>query len=651
MRKYKTSDRLINYLLQQTNWQTTAVIAQHLQVSERMIRKCVAEWNEKLDSPVILSSKNGYKLNIASYQKLFDLKNDGNYMPKTKRERLNYIMKKLITLQQRINVYDLSEELFVSEVTIRNDMKDIRDMLKNFNVQVYTKADDFYIVGEEVDMRKVMRFLIAEESKNPVNLRKSIQLILGDININDLQNIITDTLLEHHFFINQYIMENVLLHFAVSIQRVQENYYIKSNATKQKVKNANEYKLAKEITEKIKRYFGVQFNNEEVYNLTLPLIGKTTFSNFESLSVEQLESYVGRSVIELVTSILQKVEQTYFIEMYDQEFVVKLIIHVHNLIHRSAVRNVSKNPLVEEIKASYPLIYDISVFISSLLTEKTGIQINDDEISYIALHIGSYIESKNNADQKVTCAIVCPQYYDIHKAILHKTRENFNSSLLITRLITDLNQPYDHLDVDLIITTTMITSKKTKHILVVRPFLTEQDIKNISTKISFIKKQKNMDKMEKYVTKFFRPELFFRFKRNELLQDKYKIIEFMGKNFTQYNYTDLSFINKVKERERLSSTAFHHGVAVPHSMTMDAIKTGVSILIMEEAVQWDTKYVSVIVLIAINKQDSHIFGYIFENFINILSDEANIEVLRQSSDYKDFSEKLLFLMNDQESNA
>ncbi|GGB38911.1 transcriptional antiterminator [Lentibacillus populi] len=642
--KEKTSERLINYLLHQSNWQTASVIAQNLQVTDRTIRKCVAEWNNKLDSNVIISSKHGYKLNIIAYQKALEGKNKNNYLPATKKDRVNYIINKLIKMKIKLNVYDLSEELFVSEETIRNDIKEIRKFLNKFDLKVSVKGDNFTIEGEEPDKRKAMRFLVFEESKNPVNLRRSIQAILKEIDINDLQKIITDTLLKHNFIINNYVMENILLHFAVTIQRIYENNIIQDNPRNQSVEKTSEYEITKEITGIIEKDYGINFSNDEIYNLTLPIIGKTTLSNYNTLTLEELKDYVGEPVITMVKSILEQVEKTYFIEMYDKEFVIKLIIHIHNLINRANFSDLSRNPLGEEIKTSYPLIYDISVFISSMIAEKAGIKINDDEISYIALHIGSYIDSKSS-NNRIKCVVICPQYYDIHKDILNKLEENFNDSLSITMLVTELNQHIEQIQADLIISTTMITSEKTNHIIVVHPFITDQDIKNIREKIGLIKREQKMENMSRYLKKFFRPELFF---RNISVDDKYEIIDFLSDNLVEKGYTNKSFTLEVKEREHMSSTVFNHGVAMPHSMKRNAIRTGISILIQEEPVQWDEKYVSIIVLIAVNKEDSHIFGDILENFINILSEEKNIGILSQSKDYDDFSENLLLLMESQD---
>ena len=59
------------------------------------------------------------------------------------------------------------------------------------------------------------------------------------------------------------------------------------------------------------------------------------------------------------------------------------------------------------------LIYDISVSLAATIKEKTGISINDDEIAYIAFHLGSALEAQKSLTEKITVALYCPSYYDM----------------------------------------------------------------------------------------------------------------------------------------------------------------------------------------------------------------------------------------------
>lgn len=44
-----------------------------------------------------------------------------------------------------------------------------------------------------------------------------------------------------------------------------------------------------------------------------------------------------------------------------------------------------KNPLLKDIKARFPMAYAIALHSSSILTERYGHELKDDEVGYLAL--------------------------------------------------------------------------------------------------------------------------------------------------------------------------------------------------------------------------------------------------------------------------
>ena len=58
----------------------------------------------------------------------------------------------------------------------------------------------------------------------------------------------------------------------------------------------------------------------------------------------------------------------------------------------------SKNPMLDSIKISCPTIYDISTFIAYQLTLSFHENVNEDEIAFIALHVGTEIERQKKEE-------------------------------------------------------------------------------------------------------------------------------------------------------------------------------------------------------------------------------------------------------------
>ena len=91
--------------------------------------------------------------------------------------------------------------------------------------------------------------------------------------------------------------------------------------------------------------------------------------------------------------IVSRASAEYLVDLRDENFIVRLTLHVQNLVARAHEKTYSRNPLTRSIKSSYPMIYELAVYIASRLQSAEGIEVNDDEIAYIAMHVGAYRSS------------------------------------------------------------------------------------------------------------------------------------------------------------------------------------------------------------------------------------------------------------------
>ena len=132
-------------------------------------------------------------------------------------------------------------------------------------------------------------------------------------------------------------------------------------------------------------------------------------------------------IIEVLEEVLQKVEQIYFIQLKNKEFFNKLAIHLQGLYDRSNVEAFTRNSRLWDLKTGYPLIYDISVYISSFIQERLNIWFTEDEISFIALHLGSFLESQRTEQQPFLLLLVVEDYHNMREVL----QKNFKNILEI----------------------------------------------------------------------------------------------------------------------------------------------------------------------------------------------------------------------------
>lgn len=225
---------------------TAAALSEHLKVSPRSVKNYVRSINEQYPG-TINSSRTGYEINIENAALILNAPISS--IPQNSKERIIYIATKLINLglEKEIDIYDLSEEIFVSISTLRKDISKVKNMLNKYDLELVCRGDILKIQGTEKNKRKMLSTIIYQESSsNFVNLR-SIQNVFPDIDIAFIKNTILKAFTDFHYFINDYSLLNLILHIAISVDRIQHNNISQFSGEKNTVLKEHEYLLAKKI--------------------------------------------------------------------------------------------------------------------------------------------------------------------------------------------------------------------------------------------------------------------------------------------------------------------------------------------------------------------------------------------------------------------
>jgi lichenan operon transcriptional antiterminator len=340
------------------------------------------------------------------------------------------------------------------------------------------------------------------------------------------------------------------------------------------------------------------------------------------------------------------VNQNYLIDLTDDDFISKFVLHLKNISIRNASGFISKNPLTKTIKYSSPLVYDLSVFIANIIMGREDWALNEDEIAYIALHVGSCIELKKRTTKKVEAVLICPDYYGTHKFIQEEILNQLGNHLHIKHIVTHIDKSLLNLKADIFITTMPISFKLPAKLVTITPFATSDDIKVIQQGIDIIKQRKSMNIIKKDLFSLFDKRLFL---KDKAFPNKITIIRYLGERMESLGKVHENFIEDVIKREKMSSTAFNNIVAVPHSLHMNTPSSCISIYIPRTPIKWGiSDNVRLVALIAMDKNNRKVYLDIYDQFIKVLSDPANISVLIESKNYEEFIEVLYRLMEKQD---
>lgn len=635
----RSQSKHIIRLLLENHPRTSTNLAEELKVSVRSIKNYVREINDEYPD-TISSSRKGYAVNQENALKI--LSESSQHIPQNSSERIVYIINSLLnnTKKQILDVYDLCDELFISLSTLKNELNKVKRVLKKYDLELVMKGDRIECSGLEKNKRKLMSTILYDESNvNFVNI-ETLQHAFKDIDIQYIRQTVLEVFSKYHYYINDYSLINLVLHLTIAVDRIRNGNFNNQNVEGLPNIRLHEYTLAQEVAHKLEEKFNIVFTEAETYEMTLLIISRATTIDYKSINSSNLDEFIGKDCLELVKKLIDDINSFYYIDLGEQEFLIRFALHIKNLLVRSKNNYFSKNPLTESIKVSCPLIYDASVSLARVIKENTGISINDDEIAYIAFHLGSTLEAQKNLNEKITAALYCPNYYDLNLKVTDNINQHFSNDLLIRSILTDENEIEQLKDVDMIISTLPINTVTSLPIVLINIFMNQRDQNFLKEKIEQIRKEKQQREFESYLRMLIIPE-FFEVKKG--FKSYKECIDHMVKNMVSLGYVDNTFKKDVMEREKMSSTAFG-SFAIPHAMKMYAHKTGMNVLISENPIPWNDKSVNLVIMMCFNRSERYMFNEIYEPITMILSEAENVKKVLATRTYEEFIETMVSLL-------
>lgn len=630
---------LIKIMLENDDWMTASYLASRLNVSKRSIKNYVAEINYH-ENELITSSRKGYSIDLSRAKKVLD--NSNIKLPQTSKERVNYIITRIIINDARrdkkTDLYELEKEIFVSYETIKKDMVKVKNRLREFDLFISSTNSYIMLEGKELDKRKLLSLILYEEFSNNVMSLEIIRRQFPDYDLELLQSIIREECKKFHYFVNEYALLNLVLDIIIGMDRIKNQRTFGSSRNEGKHFGIREQELAENIAAEIERHFNISYNSIELEELTIILLSHLVKVDFATLNSDNIQNIVGKECVKIVEEIRDLLKKTYYIDTNNKDFIVKFTLHIKNLLVRLENGYTTKNPLLDHIKNTCPLIFECAVEVADKLKKVTKYDIKEDEIAYIALHIGGNLEAQKSKRKIVSCIILFPQYYDFSNKMIEKLKERYGERLEITTVITSIDEMKGVRKADLVISTIPVFETMPTEWVMITPFLSDKDFENIEDKIQKINLKKKKVRLKKHLKQISNPKFFY---KNIDFENKQEAIRFMTDIMEKEGYVQESFYDEIFYRENQASTAFGH-IAVPHSIKMNANKTGMFVLLNEKKpLEWDNHSINIVLLFAINKDERAIFYDVYDNLIVLLLEKINAAKVTSCNTYIEFIEAVM----------
>ena len=180
--------------------------------------------------------------------------------------------------------------------------------------------------------------------------------------------------------------------------------------------------------------------------------------------------------------------------MDNPAFAQGLELHLMAAMYRLRQGNPMQNPLTEQIKYQYRYVFESSKKILQSLETQYNLQFTDDEISYVAMHVGACLDIEAHLGFTPQVILVCPAGLSSSKLLQTRLRLAVPElGILETVSVSGLSEQATH-RADFIVSTVALPDLG-KDVVVVNPLLPIEDIVRLKKQLYTHKNQKQLTHM------------------------------------------------------------------------------------------------------------------------------------------------------------
>ncbi|MDL5488137.1 BglG family transcription antiterminator [Microbacterium wangruii] len=632
-------DRLLALLSRDGEWRTAATLADSLGVTPRSVRSYVTAVNARVPGGgAVESGPLGYRAGQEAGTALRAETDAG-----TPRDRLHALVRTLLDEHQGIDVFETADRLHVSPATVDADLARVRGLLGGTELTLERSASRARLRGTEAAQRRLLSRLAHDEMDAGSFDIEALRRTLGTESVGaqafgPFKTELVAGLGALGYFVNELGIADVVMHIAIAADRVARDRALEGAAS-------DDDEARAEIGALIDRlsfaHLGVQLGVGDVRHLANLVLTRVVAPGTapDDRAMKRLDPDIERAVREVVMAAAAE----FLVDIAHEDFIVRLALHVQNLQQRARAQAWSRNPLTRSLKSTYPMIFEVAVYIASRLADRLDIALMDDEIAYIAMHVGGRLERSRRADQMLTATIVCPGYYELHELLRSSVDRSLGQVVEVVGVETRVDPDWAGIRTDLVLTT-IEPPAPGERIVRIQPFLTEADVERVQAAAGRVRRGRRLARLREELERYFSPTAFVRGLDGEGGEEA--VIRRLGETLVAEGIIDEGYVQRTIEREGLSSTAFTDALAVPHAIGMTATRTAIAIGIAEPSIAWGEGRVQVVAFTAFSEGDRAAFQTVFEQFVEVFSERDSVQrIVRRGTDFASFLDELVAVID------
>ncbi|MEM4998141.1 BglG family transcription antiterminator [Priestia megaterium] len=651
----KRSTAVLQVLLQAATFISVQELMKQFQVSRRTIYYDIEKINDWLCQQelefVQYTYGKGFFLNDQAKDQV--AKQISHVMPSaylSVEDRQIYVALMCILRGGKIGTQQLMDETEVSRNTVLQDIKDLKNKwIKKGISLTYSYKDGYEVKGSESDIRNLLYIHITELlSQHQEELLKRV--MKADYEYSMIYNWLVECEDKLGMAFTDKMLTQLAYMLTCCIQRIGGKRYVDASITrKEELEKTRQYKALQEIESVLEFDFP---SYEKHYLATVLLSAKVNVVN-QADSDDWM-----RSIVKEMVSRFQAYACVVFEDRNRLE--QNLYIHLKTAYYRLLYNIHLPNPMLSAIETKYQDIVELTKKALLPLENSLQIRINEDEISYFALHFGGWMKKQEGRQKQKRIVIVCANGIGTSRMLQYQLEQLLTDAELIGPMtVRDYEQFKE--TYDLVITTTPL--KKRMNVMLVNPILTDDEkqrlidlVEPASSQLTtqaimgIIKQHANIQdepallanlklviqQSKKMVREDKKPML------HEVLQEPFlqltdsaddwkSAVRLAAKPLLNYEYIEPSYVEAmIKSVEQLGPyIVIAPKVALPHARPEQGVnRVGMSMLRLKEPVYFSTEKqhgAQLIIVLAATDNETHLKA--LSQLSMMLSENDNIDKL------------------------
>lgn len=390
----------------------------------------------------------GIKINKSKQLEEFVNSFMGKYTPYkyvySKEEKISFIITKLLQENDPIKLEYFENKLCISKNTLLKDLDEIELYLKSKNLTLVRKPRvGIYIEGNENDKRKELKNILSHnistkdiydyirtnKASNKLN-NLQFENLFSDVDVDFIDKLIIEVESELQREFDDESYGNLITHIAIMIKRIQLNKEIYlPEMDVDSVINTKEFDVAKNKVKKIENKYKISIPHMEICYIALRFLGAKVLKDVNGYREEFKDLY------QVSQDMTEQIERIYNVSFGEnkEKIIEGLILHLRPTIYRIKFNLNLINPMYDEILKKYPTLFANTKKVIKHMEDYIGTTINDQEVSYIALHFGAALENAKPKKETIARVIlVCGTGVGTAKMLETQLENKFNVNVINT---------------------------------------------------------------------------------------------------------------------------------------------------------------------------------------------------------------------------